>query len=183
VMNNTQAIVITFRPGKQIAPPEKLLLIDLCWGCLVEMPGTVKYCALSYIWGELPDSLETRKENIELLKQNGSITSKSNRSLLPQTVRDAIRLLQSLGQRYLWVDRLCIIQNDDENKHLNIMRMDSIYSNSYLTIVAADGLDANHGTSWSSGRIAPTLRHTMHGQFSARHLGLRITLPRISTKR
>jgi hypothetical protein len=130
---------------KTISSPENLLLIDVCWGCLVEMPGTVRYCALSYIWGQLPDSLETRLENIELLKQNGSITSKSNSSLLPQTVKDAIRLIQNLGHRYLWVDRLCIIQNDDENKHLNIMRMDAIFSNSYLTIVAADGLDANHG--------------------------------------
>ena len=130
---------------KTISPPEKLLLIDVCWGCLVEMPGTIRYCALSYIWGELPDSLETHHENIEFLKQKGSITAKDNSSLLPETIRDAIRLVQSLGQRYLWVDRLCIIQNDDENKHLNIMRMDAIYSNSYLTIVAGDGLDANHG--------------------------------------
>jgi hypothetical protein len=130
---------------KTISPPEKLLLIDVCWGCLVEMPGTIRYCALSYIWGELPDSLETHHENIEFLKQKGSITAKDNSSLLPETIRDAIRLVQSLGQRYLWVDRLCIIQNDDENKHLNIMRMDAIYSNSYLTIVAAAGLNANHG--------------------------------------
>jgi hypothetical protein len=135
---------------KTIAPPESLLLIDVCWGCLVEMPGTIRYCALSYIWGQLPNSLETRQENIELLKQNGSITSEKNNSLIPKTVRDAIRLVQSLGQRYLWVDRLCIVQNDNENKHLNIMRMDSIYSNSYLTIVAADGLDANY---WLPGLV------------------------------
>jgi hypothetical protein len=130
---------------KRITPLQNLLLIDVCWGCLVEMPGTIRYCALSYIWGEIPDSLETRQENIEVLKQKGSITAKDNSSLLPETIRDAIRLVRSLGQRYLWVDRLCIIQDDEENKHLNIMQMDSIYSNSYLTIVAADGLDANHG--------------------------------------
>lgn len=128
-----------------IVPPENLLLIDVRRKCLVEMPGTIRYCALSYVWGQLLDTLETRQENIGLLKQNGSLASTNHNSVLPETIRDAVRLVQCLGQRYLWVDRLCIIQNDDENKRLNIMRMDSIYSNAYLTIIAADGPNANYG--------------------------------------
>lgn len=130
-------------PSQKIEPMEKLLLVDVDRGCLVHMPGTTRYCALSYVWGQLSGSIETRLENIDFLKQEGSLIIAAGFISLPKTIGDTIRLLRTIGQRYLWIDRLSIIQNDQENKHLYISRMDTIFANAYLTVIAADGEDAD----------------------------------------
>jgi hypothetical protein len=43
------------------------------------------------------------------------------------------------------VDALCIVQDDEQSKHIEMSRMDQIYRNAYLTIIAAAGKDANAG--------------------------------------
>ncbi len=40
-----------------------------------------------------------------------------DRSKLPQTTRDAMAVVEAIGERYLWVDALCIVQ--DNKKELN----------------------------------------------------------------
>lgn len=54
-------------------------------------------------------------------------------------------LVKTLGERYLWVDALCIVQDDPVQKHLDIQRMDFIYSKAFATIVAMHGKDADAG--------------------------------------
>ena len=54
-------------------------------------------------------------------------------------------LTRTLGLDYLWVDTLCIIQDDEENKMKDIARIGSMYSSAHFTIIAADGDDADHG--------------------------------------
>jgi hypothetical protein len=49
------------------------------------------------------------------------------------------------GYQYLWLDRLCIAQDDEVNKQINIDRMRSIYTHADLTIVGADGNDPEYG--------------------------------------
>src|SRR5436853_1860352 len=53
------------------------------------------------------------------------------------------RSLSSLGKNYLWIDALCIVQDDYENKMNQIGQMSRIYGGSMLTIVADCGTDAN----------------------------------------
>lgn len=124
--------------------PKDLMLIDTEHGCLVQCPGTTRYFALSYVWGHIPDILETNMSNVENLMQNGAFTSGASMVSIPQTIRDSMKLVRALNERYLWVDRFCIVQ-DDPAKHATISRMDSIYANAYCTIVAADGNDADYG--------------------------------------
>ena len=126
-------------------PVETLLVIDVIDGRLVRMCGNVRYFALSYVWGQLAATAETRKDNLEPLTQPGAINVDACKLNLPHTIKDAIRLVKSLGDRFLWVDRLCIIQDDFENKSMAIQQMGAIYANAYCTIVAADGNDADHG--------------------------------------
>jgi len=47
--------------------------------------------------------------------------------------------------KYLWVDRLCIDQDNPEEKHYLISKMGLIYEGAELTIIAADGMDSNCG--------------------------------------
>jgi hypothetical protein len=54
-------------------------------------------------------------------------------------------LTKSLKQKYLWVDRFCIVQNDAKHKDSQILAMASIYANAYVTIVAAEGEDDEFG--------------------------------------
>ncbi|GME28650.1 putative heterokaryon incompatibility protein [Neofusicoccum parvum] len=124
---------------------QNLLLVDVHQACLVSLPITTRYFALSYVWGQLSGSIETRRDNIDSLKQKGAVSSDTDAIRLPNTIRDALRLVQSLGERYLWVDRLSIVQDDISNKNIHVMSMDSIFANAYCTIVACDGEDADRG--------------------------------------
>jgi hypothetical protein len=64
---------------------------------------------------------------------------------IPKTIRDAIRLTREIGERFLWVDALCIMQDEPNDKAEQIKHMGSIYKGSVLTIVAACGIDATYG--------------------------------------
>jgi hypothetical protein len=65
--------------------------------------------------------------------------------VLPGTIRDAITVAQELGERYLWVDSLCIQQDDVSEQKVQISLMDWVYGHAALTIVAADAPNADTG--------------------------------------
>lgn len=95
-----------------------------------------QYLALSYRWGG-PQNTITTTSNLEALKSGFRI------AILPKTLRDAIILTRELGFRYLWVDALCIIQNDVEDQSAEITKMGLIYKNATLTIAAANTPNAD----------------------------------------
>jgi hypothetical protein len=61
---------------------------------------------------------------------------------IPRTIRNTISFVDLLGIPYLWVDSMCIVQDDKEGKHAQIQAMAGIYANAYVTIVAGNGWDA-----------------------------------------
>lgn len=64
---------------------------------------------------------------------------------IPETITNAIDVVKLLGKRYLWVDVLCIPQDDAEIKSREIDLMGAICANATVTIVVADGNDAEYG--------------------------------------
>ncbi|KAL7955733.1 heterokaryon incompatibility protein domain-containing protein [Trichoderma compactum] len=96
--------------------------------CAIEPPfveavsADQKYVALSYVWGE--DSCSP---------------------VWPRVVLDSIKVTRELGFNYLWVDRYCIDQDDEEEKQYLISKMAWIYERAEVTIIAASGVDAHHG--------------------------------------
>lgn len=58
-------------------------------------------------------------------------------SELPSTILDAIHVTRQLNLEYLWIDSLCIIQDDKDDKDAQIGRIPEIFSNAHLTICAA----------------------------------------------
>ncbi|KAF2828684.1 HET-domain-containing protein [Ophiobolus disseminans] len=64
---------------------------------------------------------------------------------VPQTIEDAIDLTKMLGFKYLWVDSLCIIQDDTEDQQIQINNMHGVYKTAFVTIVAASGVHSNAG--------------------------------------
>lgn len=65
---------------------------------------------------------------------------------LPHTIRDAISWTSALGERYLWIDCLCVVQDADAGAMDHVLQaMGHIYATAELTIVAANGSHANFG--------------------------------------
>jgi hypothetical protein len=138
-----------------INAPTTLTVIDVNKMCVSNWKQSEPYLALSYVWGRTVN-FELRLENLGKMFQANSL--KNRWEQIPQTIKDSILLTAELGFRYLWVDALCIVQDDEDNKLKDIEQMASIYGCASITIVAADGSDASHGlrgTGESSRRAAP----------------------------
>ncbi|RSL91042.1 hypothetical protein CDV31_015563 [Fusarium ambrosium] len=138
-------------------------LIDVQDGCLVEKQYHVKYITLSYVWGAVANFRLTRA-NRRVLLTPGSLDKVSDR--LPATIRDTIGVVQRLGCRYLWVDALCLVQNDTYDLDQGVKTMDLIYERAWLTIVAACGHDANvrlPGAQYGTRKPLMNTYHVMPG--------------------
>lgn len=120
----------------------QITVIDVLQECLVEVPSTARYITLSYVWGgpQVFQNILARKQS---LYRSGGISS--NNVTIPKTIRDAIQLVTLLGERYLWVDSLCICQDDPKHKMDQIRNMGNIYGMALFTVVAAYGDNANSG--------------------------------------
>jgi hypothetical protein len=55
---------------------------------------------------------------------------------LPRTLQDAILVTFVLGIKFIWIDFLCILQNDDSDKETQIALMPQIYNSAAVTISA-----------------------------------------------
>ena len=118
-------------------------VIDVQDMCLSSLPKGTRYVALSYIWGNIPKPFTTSIENVRKLQAPRGIESVF--SSLSRTIQDAIDLVRELGERYLWVDSICIVQDSRRSWQSNANSMDTVYSNAYFTICAADGENPNAG--------------------------------------
>lgn len=57
--------------------------------------------------------------------------------LLPRTICDAVVATHGIGLRYLWVDAMCIVQDDGDDMAEQIGQMHAVYRSAYVTISAA----------------------------------------------
>jgi hypothetical protein len=122
-------------------------LIDVYQECLVSptsLPHAARYCALSCVWGQVQTSKLTT-DTQETFCQPGAFSADNPDVEIPKTIRHAIGLVKALGQKYLWVDAFCIVQDDRTHFHAELRNMGAIYDGAYLTVVAATGWDANEG--------------------------------------
>jgi hypothetical protein len=113
------------------------------------------YIALSYVWGETVQGVERSATGRPIIP-----------ATIPQTIADAMVVVRSLGMKYLWVDRYCILEEDD--KMLQIRNMNLIYGNALCTIVALEGVNADAGLPGISyARTNQRHWHTKMGTYSA----------------
>jgi hypothetical protein len=139
--------------------------------CLSEASSLNPYIALSYVWGAAPQ-LKASKSNIQELMQDRSLAQPKWSAKLPRTISDAIGLARLLGERYLWIDSLCIVQDDEIFKHSQINAMASIYANSSTTIVAAQGDNADYGLRGVLGVSKPRTATSIIFEFGDLHYTL-----------
>ncbi|KAJ8129324.1 hypothetical protein O1611_g4308 [Lasiodiplodia mahajangana] len=99
------------------------------------------YIALSHCWGSFNKDVDfcTRRSNISAFMDN------INFRTLPETFQDAVTVTRALALRYLWIDSLCIIQDDEADWEFESKRMEDVYSSAYLTIAAASAKSSREG--------------------------------------
>ncbi|EIW87361.1 HET protein, partial [Coniophora puteana RWD-64-598 SS2] len=125
--------------GTEETLPDAVRMVDVLDEKIVTAPTGARYLALSYLWGGIGESYWTTAENLPARMQPGGLPL----SILPATISDAILLTRELGERYLWVDALCIVQDGPADKAVQISVMELIYGSAALTIFAAGGTNAN----------------------------------------
>ena len=113
------------------------------------------------------NTLRTTRANLQEHLKPGSLDFTNRNLLLPDTIRDFMRLTARLGICYAWVDSLCVVQDgDDLQQQLNGMA--AIFASANLTIISG-GLSVNYGLigTGNGGRAPePTLLYaqtTRHG--------------------
>lgn len=89
----------------------------------------MRYMTLSHCWGGAEILTLTHEVYEQML-------SRFPMAVLPQSFQDAIEVCRRLNQRYLWIDCLCIIQEDYEDWRREAPKMRNTYQNSICTIAA-----------------------------------------------
>ena len=110
---------------------------------IVTLTRPQPYLAMSYVWGP------QRRESVRLRSNVGAMLDMEH---LPRTFKEVIQVTRALAYDYLWVDAICIDQDDPDDRSALVGRMDLIYRGASLAIVAASGCDADHGLSGISKR-------------------------------
>ncbi|KAF5548860.1 ankyrin repeat [Fusarium mexicanum] len=140
-----------------------------------------RYTALTYCWGPEPHAskqLKTTSVNIHQHLQHIPAFS------LPQVIKDAVAITRALSIPFLWVDTLCILQDDTSDWDKQCAVMERIYGNAHLSLAAASSDNCEEGFIKKKNRIVIPLRRTPHdiqvfGIYSppyAQHAGIEMSL-------
>ncbi|KAK0124139.1 hypothetical protein ONS95_009122 [Cadophora gregata] len=97
-----------------------------------------KYATLGHCWGLNHHPMLTRDM---LLSYHKEIPD----AAISQTIKDAMQIALYLGYYYIWIDSLCIIQDDEEDWKRESASMKMVYGNSGINISAAGAVDGTIG--------------------------------------
>jgi hypothetical protein len=139
----------------KLRDPSKIRLVE---GASVE---PADYATLSYTWGPRVPFMLT-DETMEQCRHGISITT------LPKAFQHAVWVTRKLAIRYLWIDALCIGQNNEQEWASQSAQMGSIFAYSTLTIAASDASHCREGflcvrepLAYNSCLLPPDLGHRL----------------------
>ncbi|CAK7207887.1 hypothetical protein SEUCBS139899_010702 [Sporothrix eucalyptigena] len=115
------------------------------------------YIALSHCWGENPPPTKTLHTNKAGRLQDIPWEE------LTQTFQDVVTLARRLGVLLVWIDSLCIVQDDADDWAHEASQMASVYQHAYFTIAATAA--ANGGVGLFSRKRLPV--HSYRGKSAA----------------
>ena len=95
---------------------------------------------MSHCWGQLKEDEKfcTYRHNITALRDSIDFDK------LPKTFQDIVTVTRGLGERFLWIDSLCIIQEDEDDWKIE-SKMETVFSSVYCTIAAGSAKDSTEG--------------------------------------
>lgn len=136
-------------PSNSSPPPTRVLdiqvpgnsglvkLINKRQMCAVQ-PVRPPYVALSHCWGT-SHRIVTKQENLAAHMQGISLSD------LPATFQHSVEITRRLGIRYLWIDSLCIIQDDAQDWEREAAKMADVYANAHVAIAVDSSTDDSSG--------------------------------------
>jgi len=125
----------SFLPTRLIYVGDETL--RLCLTATLPPLESVRY-ALSHCWGSLDIIRLTTNNQVAFQREIPA-------SALCKTFRDAIEITKALGLNYLWLDSLCIVQDDPEDWATEAGLMCDVYSCCTISIAASSAVDGNGG--------------------------------------
>jgi hypothetical protein len=100
---------------------------------------TGKYACLSRRWGPSTASCLTTRANL------GDCTQNIPWDFLPRMFQQAVSITAALRLKYLWIDSICIVQDNDSDWKIRAAQMCDIYYDSYVTLAASLAIDSDVG--------------------------------------
>jgi hypothetical protein len=97
-----------------------------------------KYTTLSYCWGS-DQTFKTTSATMDAFHQSIPVLE------LPRSFADAFDLTRQLNVRYIWIDALCIVQDDKLDWETEVATMHNVYIGSFLTIQASEAVSVSEG--------------------------------------
>jgi hypothetical protein len=97
---------------------------------------------------------------------------------IPKTVANAMTFTRIMGLRYLWVDRYCIAQDDQDEKHDQLRNMDLIYDRAHFVVIAAEG-DGKDGLHLETSAVDD---YRDHSPYLSADLGIVFESPTANTR-
>jgi hypothetical protein len=116
-----------------------------------------KYAALSHCWGPQQTCITT-KANLDSRKRGIPWAE------LPPTFQDSITFCLALGISYIWIDALCILQDDQVDWQIESSRMADIYQKSHITLAATS---SDSGSSGCFPKTALISEHRLKAQMGS----------------
>ncbi|ERF71278.1 hypothetical protein EPUS_05330 [Endocarpon pusillum Z07020] len=127
--------------------PKRVIQISGSSFRLIEPPPytLARYVTLSHCWGEHPELVfKTTLENLDDRKSGIKWEE------LNPVFQDTLTITKLINCDYLWIDSLCIIQDDEADWREQSLKMSEIYSHSTLNIAATSS--PNGSTGYFTGR-------------------------------
>ncbi|OAL46641.1 HET-domain-containing protein [Pyrenochaeta sp. DS3sAY3a] len=101
--------------------------------------GEGHYACLSHCWGGVEPSCRTTSGTLAA-NQRGIAWD-----TMPKTFQDAVDFTRRLGLKYIWIDSICIIQDDLMDWAEQSAKMANIYENAFITLCATASSNDNGG--------------------------------------
>ena len=98
------------------------------------------YITLSHRWSEKVRPASTTTKNLATRLQSLNVSE------LPKTFRDAFEFVRKLDiTQYIWIDSICIVQDDPSDWEREAGSMGKIYSDSFLNLSATGATSSDDG--------------------------------------
>ncbi|KAL5877152.1 hypothetical protein ACKVWC_006310 [Pyricularia oryzae] len=129
----------SFRPSRLVYVGSSESNCDIALRTRTGIPAGARYAALSYCWGNVVPVCRTTRDS------HGQNMVSIGVSTIPKTFIDAFQVVRRLGLEYIWIDALCIMQDDPIDWATEAGNMYDIYHNAHVVIASLHGKDANSG--------------------------------------
>lgn len=112
------------------------------------LPNETPYVTLSHCWGEV-EFITTTRANLNSFESSLPIDK------LSKTFQDAFLATINLGFQYIWIDSLCIVQDDLDDWKRESARMYEVYKRASCNVSASGFADGKQGFMLTERRIDP----------------------------